>query len=240
MDISNAKIEFPSHTLILGRTQSGKTTLLMNVMYQYIDKFDYIVLMSGSYKVHNQYDMLAVKPLCKYNNIDVDAIEIILKHQKNFAEQTKLGKLSRKVSCLIIMDDTGQFSFYRQNNSKHGTGSIQLFKELFLNGRQYNISVIILSQCESGLIPPGLVQNCSTVMITSANNALVEKVYKSTKERSMADFKEHMFKECREKDQAVIIRSDWMECPTYVKYHDLKNIPTERPIIIDTGELTLV
>lgn len=219
MDISELKIKFPSHTLIIGRTQSGKTTLLMNLMEQYLENFDYVVLMSGSYKMHDQYKLLSSKPIVKYDKISVDAIEALLKHQKNFSEQSSKGELPRPVKCLIVMDDTGQFSFYQQNKSNVGTGSIQLFNELFLNGRQFNISTFLLSQCESGLIPPGIVQNCSTVLITSANNSLVDKVYKSTQERSLADFKKNMFDQCKQKEQAALIRSDWAECPSYYKYH---------------------
>lgn len=217
--ISEYDIKIPSHSLIVGRTQTGKTSLLMNILEKELKHFDYVVLMSGSCMMHHQYDALNILPCTKYDSINVEALECILKFQKTFSQEANDKIIPRPIECLLVIDDIGQFSFYQQTSTSTGGKSIQMFTELFLNGRQYHISVFILSQCESGIIPPTIVQNCSTVFITSSNNAIAEKLYRATKEKSLTQFKDAIFAACKERSQCVLIRSDWMDTPKVFKYH---------------------
>ena len=143
-------IDIPFRLLIIAATGGGKTNALMNLLYQFRDTYNHILLVTRN-KSEQLYEYLESK-------LDKDELEI--QEGLDQFRKMKLDEVYKDKSrqCLIIFDDLVQEK------------DQQCIKELWLRGRKLggSISCIYLSQSYFQ-IPKFLRGNSNYVMLKKLN-----------------------------------------------------------------------
>jgi len=204
------------NSIIYGKTKSGKTYFLLNIMYPMIrDLYDkvYIFSRASNYKTYKE-----AIPNCVF--IDHDhgrAMKDLLNFQiyKNIDEEkSKKDKHQTiyKDNFLIIWDDILDEKLFKDD----------IFKSQFFNGRHYQISVILLTQVSNKIITTDIKGNTQVsiyfkiVDVNQLNScrrrieeALVNQGYDEKKSQAMAV--KIMREEVINKDYGMIAISDASE-----------------------------
>lgn len=120
------QLEHPFSMLMIGKSKSGKTVMLHDIVSQTRNQFKEVFLFSKTGKV-NQNEFSYIPKTHIYT--DLESLEPLLNYQK------ELSKKARK-PILIILDD-----IISDANIKS-----QAVKDLFILMRHYDVSVIFLSQ----------------------------------------------------------------------------------------------
>ena len=130
-----------SSTIIVGKSGSGKSVLLYNLLMreEFYDKykyFDKIFLISPTAEQDDVQKALKIPDSCVFTDLDeaTIALRTIEAHQE--AEIKKVGSGKARKFCLIFDDCVGHRKFM---NSPE-------FINAFIKARHYNITVIFLSQ----------------------------------------------------------------------------------------------
>ena len=148
--------KIPFSICLVGASNSGKTTLLLNLLEQYSDKFraQDVILISPSIDLDDKLDMINCK--WKYNKFNEEVIDSTVDQQKNIKkfEPNKLPNL------LVILDDCLQTGAFNH----HG-----VIETAFVRLRHYNISLICTSQKYSGLSRT-IRLNCKSLIIFEPYN----------------------------------------------------------------------
>lgn len=214
--VANLSFSWPTHVLVVGQTKSGKTTLAMSIIHANIRSFDYVVLMSASAGLEQQYKVLKGLPNRFYDSIDASVIERILERQKKTTLDAVAGRLPRPISMLLVLDDTSQFSFY--------SGKLkECLNRAFKSGRQWFLSILLLSQSLSGQIPPGIHGNCPWIFATYVSNGLVDLTFSCTQAPSKTAYREFLFKNCKARDTCVLLSAEDtdLRLPLAIKYYKI-------------------
>lgn len=186
----------PLRLLIVGKTGSGKTNLLVSLLTQ--DEFYnkdfrgrniYIFSpMVNDYKLEFLVDKKNIPDLNIYTEFDNELLRALYDKLTEEFETEML--LSRKVSNkLIILDD---LSF----DGSLKKGLYNMVQKIFCNGRKHNISIIITSQYYSH-ISPVCRTNCSGAILFTMNDRQLDFVteennYLDTKKEFKALMKKHL------------------------------------------------
>jgi len=128
----------PSRVIFNGKSGSGKTNLLINLMIKpdmYKSYFDEVYLISPTAnKGDDLPKFLELDEKHIFTDLDPEIVERILSDQMQKVEEKGIAK-SPKV-CVILDDIQSSPSFMRSNP----------FTQLFIAGRHYNLSVFVCCQ----------------------------------------------------------------------------------------------
>jgi hypothetical protein len=151
------KIEFPSTVLIAGATNTGKTMLMLNLIYANAKQFNRIYLLSPIAD-DPIYDFIPGKYRIS-NPSDAD-LQFILDEQKK----------NRHVKTCIICDDCiGKINFDKG----------QISKMITTTGRHFNLSFIVIMQYLNN-IHPIIRDNAKVLFITKLKSHCVDSIYGMT------------------------------------------------------------
>jgi hypothetical protein len=151
------KIKFPATIIIAGITETGKTTLLTNIIYLNRNQFHRIWLLSPF--AHKEiYDYIPKKYKIT-DPTDVD-LENIFQEQENNPEMR---------TCIICDDCIGRINFSRGRISKL----------LATTGRHVNVSFIIVNQYLND-INPLVRDNAKILFVTKVKGHCIDTIYKLT------------------------------------------------------------
>lgn len=143
----NNDINFNSNILIVGQRQTGKNWIIINTLNNIINIKRKIVI-SKTEKDHQFYSKI-------FNDLEV--------HENLDVLNNKI--LSEKDGILIIIDEFRKE--YYENI---------LFRDIIINGRQYNISVILTVENLFELRPE-IRCNCDYIFLLGSENNELEKIY---------------------------------------------------------------
>ena len=135
-------IENDSTICIIAPRRSGKSFLLRDIMYHKQNEFAYGIVICPSEFANNPFYGKFIPPLFIYSNYSKDLIKNVLDEQKK--RISSKGKTSYNRMFVILDDCLQDSNIWRNDNS---------FKELFYNGRHYNICLILCVQYAFGLNP---------------------------------------------------------------------------------------
>lgn len=196
---SLSQFKWGNLALIIGKRGSGKSFLMRYLMYN-MRKVPYGIVISGSEKVNKFYTNFIPSSYIYYE-YDSDVVNNILRKQE--AEIAKNG-ISPSNRMFIILDDClqDQGKIFKQRE----------MKELFFNGRHYNISLFLLTQyCVS--IPPDFRTNIDwIIMFSEVIRENVEKLYKyyAGMFENMSEFKK-IFNKLTENKSAMVLKTSNIE-----------------------------
>ena len=116
--------------LIVGRRGSGKSSMVLDILYHHRNSCPYAVVFSGTEDANKAYSD-CIPPLFIHSKFDEAVLKNVLARQK------KLSRQGKKDGCLIILDDV----LYDK-----GAMNNETIKEIALNGRHYNCQLIVCAQ----------------------------------------------------------------------------------------------
>lgn len=136
--------------LILGKRGSGKSTMLDDFLYS--RRNCPVVMVMSETEQSNHFFSQRIPKACIYNTFDTEAIQRLIKHQKKITDKYKKCPMTEAV---LILDDCASNSKLRNDKG---------LRELFLNGRHFNICVVLTSQIYK-VVPPDLRGNVDYVFV---------------------------------------------------------------------------
>ena len=146
----------------VGRRESGKTTLMMDFMYHFRNKFHWGIVMCGSEDTQGAFGKAIPKEFI-YTEWVPDKVSEIFKTQ----EDTKKAGLPMENVFIIIDDCSFDTSIFKD----------KVMRRLFMNGRHYNITILISTQYLIDM-PPGLRSMVDYVFsCIEINEANIKKLY---------------------------------------------------------------
>ncbi len=149
-DISKMKTD--ATIIMIGKRGSGKSYLIKDIMYQHKDNFPYGSVVSGTEELNNFFcDFIPKLYITK--NYNTQNIERLLNIQKFGIK--KYGKSKQNNAFLILDDCIHQSDLFNRDSN---------FKEIFTNGRHYNIFFMIALQYSLG-IPPTMRGNVDYIFL---------------------------------------------------------------------------
>lgn len=152
MDIMKYDFTFPSSFLFLGKTQSGKTTLMKRILFKYKKQFSRIYVYCPIF--NNDYDFINKKFILR----DIDKLELLID------AQYKLKEHNKNKPILIVLDD-----WIGSLDVKHN----KVLSKLATTGRHCSMSTFYLCQFINE-IPPVIRQNFNYLVILSiSEDALI-------------------------------------------------------------------
>lgn len=163
----NTILAFPFSLLFSGRSGSGKTNLLINMLTKdsfYGNYFHYILVFSPNAKIDDLYKSLKIPDENLRTRFSPEDLEHILKVRKTQIEKEGIDAVAKGSRLLIIIDD--------------GIADQQFFKskesiEIFIMLRHYLCSIMILTQ-KYNKIPPVQRDNANGIIIFPSNRHEVE------------------------------------------------------------------
>lgn len=160
-------LPFPFSLIISGRSGSGKTNLLMNLLTRknmYGGYFQYILVFSPTSPFDDLYKNLKIPKDNLKPKFSSEDLEKILEARQKQIKKHGIKKVAEESRLLIIFDDTiADQDFLRSREA------LQLFTLL----RHYLISVILLTQTYNK-VPKPLRNNANGVMIFPSNRSEIE------------------------------------------------------------------
>ena len=131
--------------MIFGKTKSGKTYFLLNILYPMIrDQYKYVYVFS---RKTNEEEYKKAIPKCIFvddNHLEVLQLLMHIQQNNNIDQNAtkKEGKTRYKDNILVIWDDFLDAKTFREDS----------FKSQFFNGRHYQFSIIVLTQVTNRII----------------------------------------------------------------------------------------
>ena len=155
--------KMPPHSVILmiAKRRSGKSVLVKDLMYYKRKELLTGVAMSCTEAANGYYGSW-IPDIFVYTDYDADALQRLVDRQK------KLTKLGKAKPVFVILDDVG---FDKKSLAS------KLIREIFNNGRHYQITLFICLQYALD-IPPTLRSNIDIVIVLR-ENVFREKLYKN-------------------------------------------------------------
>lgn len=124
--------------IFVGRRKSGKTVNIMTLLYKLKDKFDFGVCFCGSMATSNEYAKHMPRKYI-HDELDVKIIEALIHKQESDLKEKKKCK-----RIFLLMDDIGfDGKAWRS----------KVMKKIFMNGRHYNMCIIIALQYVKSIGP---------------------------------------------------------------------------------------
>ena len=170
--------DLPMRLLIISKSGDGKSSYLGNLLLRkefYRDDFlpENIFIFTGSKhgdkKLKTIIDELDIEDSNVVDGYDEDYLEMVYdmlvdNYNEKIEEKVKDKK---ELNSLIIFDD---LSF---NNSFKDKGKNDMIRKLFMNGRKYSISVVVISQKYSA-VSTSIRENATGLIIGKSSNKQVE------------------------------------------------------------------
>lgn len=129
--------------VVLGHKHTGKSTLMRDMMYRlHLNGYPRVVVFSGTEEGNDFFQKIVPKSYV-HNGMDLDKLKNIVDVQRKIVASCKeaesqLGKAPRiDTRLVIVLDDL----MYKRNMTR-----TELFGELFMNGRHWNITIILSCQ----------------------------------------------------------------------------------------------
>lgn len=154
----------PFRLLINGRSGTGKTTLIKQIVKETENRFAYVLLIGANSKKETWVP--------KENRV----IGLSEEYLSRWYDKQKISK----TPCLLIFDDILDQDF----KSPFWRGFVSTC-------RHYNVSLIFSIQYLKGTLPPALRENCNSIVCTFAPNQAVDNLYALTTKVSKEDFKKY-------------------------------------------------
>ena len=170
--------DLPMRLLIISKSGDGKSSYLGNLLLRkefYRDDFlpENIFIFTGSKhgdkKLKTIIDELDIEDSNVVDGYDEDYLEMVYEMLvDNYNEKIEdKVKDKKQLNSLIIFDD---LSF---NNSFKDKGKNDMIRKLFMNGRKYSISVVVISQKYSS-VSTSIRENATGLIIGKSSNKQVE------------------------------------------------------------------
>ena len=125
--------------IIVGKSGSGKTVLLHNLMTRkefYADAFDRIILISPTGETDDIQKALEIKPSLVFTDL-VEAVKVLEKIQEVQEKAIKEKGVAGSPKLCIIMDDCAGDNKFMSHKA---------FTNLFIKARHFNVTVWFLTQ----------------------------------------------------------------------------------------------
>lgn len=173
-------------TLICGRTGSGKSFLIKDLIHQYKKQkaFDYIVVVTGT--KHDDFEYINRDFVHNLSDIE-EVVENLLRIGKIF--------MAKNRRFLLVLDDVAGGHF-----------TTDTFKRLFNNYRHYNINMIIATQ-RIKQVPPDVRDNASLAFIyrqfSKLNKDAIEESFNLLD--SKKDFFQFVSRACEQKYFMLVV-----------------------------------
>jgi len=165
---SGVLARFPSSTVFSGRSGSGKTNLLLNLLTkkQFLkDYFHYIFVFSPTAGVYDDtYKVLDLPDENFIEDFDSETFEKIIEKRKELIEQKGIKWVANNSRVCIILDDVIANRDFLQSQT-----ALRLFALL----RHYLCSIFIMIQSYTKL-PRALRLNCNSTYIFPSSQSEVE------------------------------------------------------------------
>ena len=159
---------FPFSVLISGRSGSGKTNLLLNLLTRkefYKNYFHYTMVFSPTASVgDDMYDVLDLPEENIRNDFTQEDLDHIIQVRKDLIKEKGIEWVAKNSRMLIILDD-----IIASRSFLMSPASLKMFALL----RHYLCSVIVLTQSYNK-IPRALRLNCNAVFVFPASQSEVE------------------------------------------------------------------
>ena len=160
--------KFPSSVCLSGRSGSGKTNLLLNMLTRkdmLKDYYHYILVFSPTAgKYDDSYKALNIPEENFIEEFNAETFENIIKARKDLIEEKGIKWVSQKCRVAIILDDVIANRDFLQSST-----ALKLFSLL----RHYLCSIYIMIQSYTKL-PRALRLNCNATYIFPASQSEVE------------------------------------------------------------------
>lgn len=158
--ISSINIEWPALVVMAGKSRSGKTVFVKELIRQNRSHFDRIIVFSGSADLNPEYrDICDVKNCIDPSNYS--------KLNRVLALQEKLVRQGKKHRLLLIVDNI--IGMANVHNGKIG----KIFDRLSTQGRHMLVSTIFLTQKCTG-VSPVVRQNAMYWLLTRLDRAQIQ------------------------------------------------------------------
>lgn len=125
--------------LCVGRRSTGKSSLLIDLLYRTRDRYDYVMGFCPTYEGAAALRR-CIPDACVYDQYNASKVDALVKTAQELVAQGK------KRSMLLVLDDC----LY---DSSIARGTNTSFRCIFMNGRHLNLSLIILAQWALDLPP---------------------------------------------------------------------------------------
>tara|TARA_R110000765_G_scaffold338243_1_gene428549 strand:- start:223 stop:978 length:756 start_codon:yes stop_codon:yes gene_type:complete len=170
----------PMRLLIIGKSGDGKSGYLGNLLLRkefYRDDFlpENIFIFSGSVngdkKLQTIIDEIEIPETNIFSGYDEDNLEGVYDHLVDeFNDNVDDGiKDKKKLNSIVILDD---LAF---NNSFKDKGKNDMIRKVYMNGRKYSISIMILSQKYSA-VSTSIRENITGLILGKSSNRQLEMV----------------------------------------------------------------
>tara|TARA_R110002012_G_scaffold52809_2_gene135690 strand:+ start:3441 stop:4196 length:756 start_codon:yes stop_codon:yes gene_type:complete len=170
----------PMRLLIIGKSGDGKSGYLGNLLLRkefYRDDFlpENIFIFSGSVngdkKLQTIIDEIEIPETNIFSGYDEDNLEGVYDHLVDeFNDNVDDGiKDKKKLNSIVILDD---LAF---NNSFKDKGKNDMIRKVYMNGRKYSISIMILSQKYSA-VSTSIRENITGLILGKSSNKQLEMV----------------------------------------------------------------
>jgi hypothetical protein len=152
----NPATELPDYGVVpfIGATSSGKTSLMLDILYHVRHRFERVVVICGSKDTEEEFKQ-HVSDLCIWDKFDADRLNAI------YEQQERLVALKRPKPLLVILDD---MMFQARKIQKE-----DVLSRIFFNGRHARILFFVsLQYCKS--LQPGMRQQARMVFAMAEKN----------------------------------------------------------------------
>ena len=160
-EINLETIDPTSSWIILGPPNSGKSTLIKNILYKNKHRIPLVRIVCGVPKNNKEYCEI-VPPLFVSSEFDIKLEEAFIQRQKAVANKNTIGKYAMVIYDDIKMDGKNCFNF---------------FNDLFKRNRHYNLLTLTISQYALDF-PPDIRSSATYIAIFKyTSNKDIDKLY---------------------------------------------------------------
>ena len=127
----------PFNMVILGHKHTGKSTLMRDILWNlHCNGFPRVVVFSGT-EEGNEFYSSCIPSAYIHHGLDLDRLRYIVDTQRRVVTSCKQAGISMDCRLVIVLDDL----MYKRQVTR-----TELFGELFMNGRHWQITLILTCQ----------------------------------------------------------------------------------------------
>lgn len=150
--------------LILGKRDTGKSTLIMDLLNKELSHIPFGLLISGSEMANEEFSNVLPDTFI-FDELRTDKLEELMKRQI-ILKKLYGGKSSEaqpdSIKAFVILDDVTSDKNFANSN---------IMRKLFMLGRHYNICVIVTVHEVKGALPKGIRRNADFVFLLRDHSA---------------------------------------------------------------------
>lgn len=162
----DVKTNFPEFGVVafIGATSSGKTSLMIDMMYHVRHRFSRVIAICGSKDTEQEFAQ-HISDLCIWDKFDAERLDLIYNQQERFVF------MGTPKPLLVILDDF----MYQSSVIKKA----EILNRIFMNGRHARILFFVSMQYCKSLLPQMRQQTRMVFMMAEKNPANRVKLYDS-------------------------------------------------------------